>query len=205
MADAVDRFLLRAASVGLAIAPNDLEACKRESITKTLANCCDLRWERDEEPSGEFITELLTMRPGGVGGASSLKLSNARLSLTRLATLIGSGTLTVAGAASLVVLPWPFAFVVLAFVYPLEEAVRARIDERVAVVMWVVWDERGARCRVARDALLPLVNGELRARGRQEMSDEELSDCLAELERLRCIELSDDNVIVRESVHLDLS
>lgn len=145
------------------------------------------------------------MRPGGIGGASSYKLSNARLSLTRLATLLGSGTLTVAGAASLTTLPWPFAFVVLAFLYPLEEAVKARIDERTAAVMWVVWEEWGAQCRVARDALLGLVNEELHARERPEMSEQELSDRLAELERLRCIGRSDEHVIVRETILLDLS
>lgn len=139
-----------------------------------------------EKPEVRF--EMVTMRSGGVGGATSVKPGNLRLSLRKLVEALASGVLTAVGAASS-----PFLILLAAIVIWDRIWSELSIDlcERDAAVLWTLWINRDKKSYVSAPGLLDLVNSELRRHSQNPITAAELDASLATLQRMRCIEKSD--------------
>lgn len=127
---------------------------------------------------------LMTMQPGGRGGGRSAKAGNIQLNIQKLITAIAGGVIAVAGA---VTTPWTLPFAAIIIWDSIYSGTNIEISEREAVVLWTLWKNRDPKNCVSSNGLLELVNSELTAYGRHAMSEQELIDCLDNLQRIKSV------------------
>jgi hypothetical protein len=129
--------------------------------------------------------ELITMQPGGRGGGKSAKGGNIFINIHKLITAIAGGVLTVSGA---IAVPWTLPFAAIIIWDSIYSGTNINLTELEAAVLWSLWKNRDPTRCVSNNGLLDLVNTELAAYGRKLMSQEELSNVLSNLVRIKSIQ-----------------
>lgn len=141
-------------------------------------------------PEIDTRMELVTMRPGGMGGGRSLKPGNIWLNWRRLLIDGAESILTVVGAISI---PWLIPLAGLVVWNKVWSSSSIEIDERHAVIIWAMWNNRDEENCIEIDKISDLVNEELRRYNRPMMNEEELNNMLKDLEKIECIKKTDGN------------
>ena len=136
----------------------------------------------------ETTLQLITMRHWSEGARSS-KPGNIRLSWKSLLINGAQSILTIAGASSI---PWLIPLAGLIIWDKVWSLLNIEIDERHAVVIWVMWNNRNKENCIKEEQILSLVNNELQKYNRPEVSKEELERILKDLEKMKCIKKIDD-------------
>lgn len=136
---------------------------------------------------GDPESRNLALRPLGMGGVESRKVSNLYVNLGRGLAKTATSVVTLGGISTLQ--PWLVPFAFLAVLADLWNASAVRLSERHAVVVWGLYD-RGVMSperALTADELRPMVNRHLGAHDRGPMSLDELVALLGELKNLRCV------------------
>jgi len=141
-------------------------------------------------PEIDTTIYLLTIKPGGLGGARSSKLGNIRLNWKKLLIDGSEIILTISGA---VVSPWLIPLAGLVVWNKVWSLLSIDIDERHAAVIWTMWKNRDDENCIENDKVLDLVNKELSEYNRPKMTEKELKDILKDLEEMECIERTEKN------------
>jgi len=141
-------------------------------------------------PEIDPMIYLLTLKPGGLGGARSSKPGNIWLNWRRLLIDGAESILTIVGAAAV---PWLIPLAGLVVWNKLWSLLSIKIDERHAAVIWSMWKNRDEKNCIENDKILDLVNKELSEYNRPKMTEKELKDILKDLEKMECIEAIDKN------------
>jgi len=156
----------------------------------------------DIEPSERTVLRReIEMAEGGRGGARSTKIGNIVLRPLKLLVMLSKGTVAVAGAIT--GHPWLIPFATLILWNDILSGLRVEVSEREASLLWALWINRDERHCVRKSAVQGLVNAERETYQRAPLSVMEVTDALAMLEGLRCIETSetnDDEWWIKESV-----
>ncbi len=142
-------------------------------------------------PEMDTSLHLITgIRPGGLGGARSLKPGNIWLNWRKLLIDGSESILTIIGT---VAVPWLIPLAGLVVWNKVWSPLNIEIDERHAVVIWTMWKNRDEKNCIKKDAVLDLVNIELSQHNRPKMNVNELKDIMKDLEEMECIEGTEDN------------
>jgi hypothetical protein len=131
------------------------------------------------------LQSFITMQPGGRGGGKSAKGGNIFINIHKLITAIAGGVLTVSGA---IAVPWTLPFAAIIIWDSIYSGTNINLTELEAAVLWSLWKNRDPTRCVSNNGLLDLVNTELAAYGRKLMSQEELSNVLSNLVRIKSIQ-----------------
>lgn len=134
--------------------------------------------------SGSAHLEEVRMRPGGLGGASSVKPGNVFLNLRKLIIAIANGTITVAGT---MVTPWLAVLGALVVWDSLSSCLQLEIGDTQASVLWGMWVSRDAKTTVAKDEVATCVNRERARFERVSLGQGEIDLALEQLLRMGCI------------------
>jgi len=141
-------------------------------------------------PEVDTTLHLITMRHWSEGARSS-KPGNIWLNWRRLLMDSAESILMIAGVVSI---PWLIPLAGLIIWNKVWSLLNIEIDEKHAVVIWVMWNNRDEENCIKEEQILSLVNDELRRYKRPEMSEEEFERILKDLERMECIEkIVDEN------------
>ncbi len=120
-------------------------------------------------------------------GAETVKPGNVTVDMQRL---LVAGAQTVRDFVGTVTMPWLLPMTALILWDRLWSLLRIKITEKEACVIWVMWMNCDADQTVP-EAILPVKVNEDRARhGHSPLSDKELAEAVATLERMRCIQRS---------------
>jgi hypothetical protein len=166
--------------------------------SRLIDECCEVT---PPEFLRVFVTDSVSMSPGGCGGAQSRKLGNIAVSprklLMTLPAMISSFWLQDH--------PWAAAFIGLSLLESILSKMELQIQEREATVLWAIWLNRDATDRVSKGALLAVVNNERVEHGRGVLSLNEFGDALASLLKLGCIRDEESSWRLCESVEVEFS
>lgn len=141
-------------------------------------------------PEMEPCLYFITIGEGGLGGGRSIKPGNIWLNWKKLLVDGIESILTIVGA---VATPWLVPLAGLVVWNKICSALTIEITERHAAVVWAMWMNRDKENCVKDEVILDLVNKELSKYNRSEMSRRELDKILKELEKMKCIERTDEN------------
>jgi hypothetical protein len=122
-----------------------------------------------------------------LGGGDSVKPGNIRLDMRRL--LVAGGQ-TVRDIAGTVKLPWLLPMTALILWDRIWSLLRITITDKEACVVWIMWMNCGEDRTVPEAILLPKVNEDRAQHGHAPLSEKELAEALATLEKMRCIQRS---------------
>ena len=122
-------------------------------------------------------------------GAKSSKPGNIWLNWRKLLIEGAESILTITGVVSF---PWLTPLAGLIVWNKVWSLLNIKIDERHAVVIWVMWHNRDEENCIEEEKILGLVNEELEKYNRPKMSQKELEDILKDLEEMQCIEKIQD-------------
>ena len=141
-------------------------------------------------PEIDITIHLITMEHWSRGARSS-KPGNIWLNWRKLLIDGAESILTITGAA---IVPWLIPLAGLIVWNKVWSLLNIEIDERHAVVIWVMWRNRDKENCIKEREILDAVNDELKKYNRPEMSPKELEDILKDLEKMECIEkIQDEN------------
>jgi hypothetical protein len=141
-------------------------------------------------PEMELRMEILTLKQGGVGGGSSTKPGNIWLNWRKLLVEGSESILTFIGA---VAVPWLIPFAGLVVWNKIWSMLTIEITERHSVVIWTMWLNRDSENCIEGQLILDLVNKELSKYNRPQMNQQELDMLLKDLEKMKCIEKTEEN------------
>ena len=141
-------------------------------------------------PEIDTSIQLITMQPGGSEGGRSSKPGNIWLDWKKLLTVGAESILTIVGAVSV---PWLIPLAGLVVWNKVWSLLDIEIDERHAVVIWAMWNNRDEEDCIEDDKILDLVNEELHRYNRFMMNKKELNNILKDLGEMECIEKTDKN------------
>ncbi|MES2177826.1 MAG: hypothetical protein V4550_08150 [Gemmatimonadota bacterium] len=133
--------------------------------------------------------ELIVMRSGGVGGATSRKAGNIVLSWRRLIVDLSESTLAALGVAQV---PWTAPLAGLIIWNKMWALLDTNIEEEDAIVLWALWTLRTPDNLVAIAKLPSRVNDVVSRFNHPGVTPARLQRSLTTLRRLRCIEDSSD-------------
>ena len=151
-------------------------------------------------PETDTILHLMTMEHWSKGARSS-KPGNIWLNWRRLLIDGAESILTIAGAVNI---PWIIPLAGLVVWNKVWSLLNIEIDERHAVVIWVMWNNRDEENCVREEKIIVIVNNELKKYNRPQMTKEDLERILKDLEKMQCIEkIKDGNKwLLREQVKI---
>ena len=151
-------------------------------------------------PETDTILHLMTMEHWSKGARSS-KPGNIWLNWRRLLIDGAESILTIAGAVNI---PWIIPLAGLVVWNKVWSLLNIEIDERHAVVIWVMWNNRDEENCVREEKIIVIVNNELKKYNRPQMTKEDLEKILKDLEKMQCIEkIKDGNKwLLREQVKI---
>jgi hypothetical protein len=141
-----------------------------------------------EEPPAEL--ELITLDLPRRGRAKSTKPGNIRLNLRKLITAAAGGALAVAGAIHP---PWMIVLAAIVVWDSVWSCAEVPLSETEAAIVWTMWKNSDDRHTIPREGLLDLVNQHLNRYGRGSIGQEQFQESLRNLERIQCIESSNDS------------
>jgi hypothetical protein len=140
--------------------------------------------------------ELSILEQGGIGGGRNIKPGNILLNWKRLLIDSADIALTISGSISI---PWLVPLAGLVVWNKIWSLLNIEIDERHAVVLWTMWQNKDDENKIERKEILKQTNKTLRKHNRREMNKAELKLILDDLERMQCIERSNhDKLRLRE-------
>jgi hypothetical protein len=122
-----------------------------------------------------------------LGDGESVKPGNVRVDMQRL---LVAGAQTVRDIAGTLKLPWLLPMTTLILWDRLWSLLRIKITDKEACLVWIMWTNCGEDQTVPEAILLPKVNEDRARHGHAPLSEKELADALATLERMRCIQRS---------------
>jgi hypothetical protein len=131
--------------------------------------------------------QFMTFGEGGVGGGSTTKPGNVVLNLGKLVRAIGSGILTIAGAAAA---PWLLVIGALVTWDALWSCLNLKLTEDHASVVWALWENRDDNNTFPKSDALDAINRERAAFGKQSLSAMEVNRALDDLASMGCIKQS---------------
>ncbi|MGC9986599.1 MAG: hypothetical protein ABSF35_23645 [Polyangia bacterium] len=169
-----------------------------DPASRLIDECCEVT---PPEFLRVFVTDSVSMSPGGGGGARSRKLGNIAVSPRKL-------LMTLPAMISSLWLqdhPWAAAFMALSLLESILSKTELQIQEREATVLWAIWLNRDAMDRIPKEALLAVVNSERADHGRAGLSPDEFVDALALLVELGCIRDEESSWRLCESVQVEFS
>lgn len=129
--------------------------------------------------------DFILLRQGGRGGGRSVKPGNLLLDMRKLMTAIASGVLTTVG---IVGAPWTAPFAALLLWDRLWAGLNIEINEREAILLWVMWNNRDLNNQVFEEGLIEKVNAALESNGRPSISKQQMEDSLETLSKITAIE-----------------
>lgn len=139
-------------------------------------------------PEIDTTIYLITMNHWSRGARSS-KPGNILLNWRKLLIDGAESILTITGAVSV---PWLIPLAGLIVWNKVWSLLNIKIDERHAVVIWVMWHNRDEENCIEEEKILGLVNEELENYNRPKIPQKELEDILKDLEEMQCIEKIQD-------------
>ncbi len=148
-----------------------------------------------------FVTDSVSMTPGGGSGAQSRKLGNIAVSPRKL-------LMTLPAMISSLWLqdhPWAAASIALSLLGAILSKMELQIQYREATVLWAIWLNRDANDRISKEALLAVVNDERLEYGRGALSANEFGDAIALLLKLGCIRDEESSWRLCESVQVEFA
>ena len=162
---------------GLPHLPNDVAKALVSQIVRCL---CEVEPHRTSTRQ-----PVLAMRLDAKGDATSIKPSNLFIDLPKLVKLAASSVLTIAGS---VAAPWIAPLAALVVIGDVVDALKVKIPERAAIVLWTLWKHSDGTGLFRSDELLERVNSELSKVEDHAFTKTELEEAWAFLEKLGCVE-----------------
>ncbi len=142
----------------------------------------DVPFKPDKSDTG-WVELSFEKRKTWTGDVISKKPINFTLNIKKLLTAVANAALTIPSA---IVIPWLAPFAVISILVTFDDALSIKLPERDSAVLFTMWNLGNV---IHWDGLLDKVNTQLKMKGRSPISEHELNDSLAELERIKCIKL----------------
>ena len=141
-------------------------------------------------PEIEISFDLVIMRKGGMGGGRSNKPGNILLNWKKLLVNGSESILTIVGANAV---PWLIPLAALIVWDKIYSASTIEISERHATLIWTLWKNCDEKKCIEYKLIKDLVNWELGRYNRPKLEQKELDMLLKDLEKIECIEETDEN------------
>ena len=135
-------------------------------------------------PHWEARFELVTLRPGGLGGGSTTKPGNVVLNLRKLVVAIANGAITIAGGLAV---PWVLIVGALVVWDNLWSCLQLEIGDNQACVLWTLWNGRDEDRTFPKRDVQDAVNRERSRFGMQPLGAGEIDHAIGDLVRMGCI------------------
>ena len=166
-----------------------------EFLGKTILDC--INFIPPEKP--KISLDLVTLNPSGRGGTKSIKPGNIVFNLGILIEGIANGTLI---GASVCQIPWLAPFGLLLLYRSFLKASTIEITENEASLLYTMWVFRDKGCnKISQNNLREHINEILTKYGRKVIMQKEVNISLNRLEKIGCIERSENNIwFLRERV-----
>lgn len=153
------------------------------------ATIYSLRWSVDPEdipPIEEMVTRRVTVKPGGIGGAQSIKFRNLNLDFGEMSLIAGGAFL-----AGHEILKEPNGFIIAASVLmtisAVYKAATVKIEEQDAIVFWSFIQARGKDNTATTSAIVASTKQECVKYHREPLSDAVIHRALINLEALKSV------------------
>jgi hypothetical protein len=143
------------------------------------------------------LMHMITLDQGGRGGGHSRKPGNLALNWKRLRGDFGDLVLTAAGV---VAAPWLIPFAALSIWNKFWTHATIDLTKEQGASLCAMWHRCDNDHRISRSAALAETNQLFQVFKWPPLSDDSFSDILRDLERLQCIEVTDEEIWLREWV-----
>tara|TARA_Y100001947_G_C10292299_1_gene283425 strand:- start:97 stop:696 length:600 start_codon:yes stop_codon:yes gene_type:complete len=176
----------------------DTHSLSRDECHKLVTAFCRVTPPKVQKtPRIPNTTELIILSSGGLRGGTSVKPGNITLNWKNLFSALPGMVLT---GVSVAAHPWLIVLGALVICIDLNAKAKVKLDPHHAIAMLAMWENHNGRRQISESTARQLTNKALVKFDMNELSERTFAKVVEELCEIKCIELIEGEILLRETI-----